>query len=174
MRQYQKLMSSVGSAFDEAHATKCELAAEVLRSSGRLRLCVTGWSMLPAVWPGDTLLINRSAADQVSEGDLVLLERNRRFFVHRIVKKSGKESQVLTRGDANPQPDPPFTDNELLGKVSLILRNNNDTCVVPRPRLRLPARVISALVQRSVMAARIIVSLRELLQNLRPVSLIPN
>jgi len=37
----------------------CELAAEVLRSSGRLRLRATGTSMLPAVWPGDVLSVCR-------------------------------------------------------------------------------------------------------------------
>jgi hypothetical protein len=33
----------------------CELAAEVIRSFGRVRLRATGTSMLPAIWPGDVL-----------------------------------------------------------------------------------------------------------------------
>ena len=49
-------MSSSSAAFDESHAIKCELASEVLNRSGSLRLKVMGWSMLPAVWPGDTLV----------------------------------------------------------------------------------------------------------------------
>ena len=47
----------------ELEAVKCELAAEVLRSSGELRLRVTGSSMLPAVWPGDELTIRRQPFD---------------------------------------------------------------------------------------------------------------
>src|ERR1700758_403813 len=77
----------------DAHALKCELAGEVLRSSGKLRLRVTGCSMLPAVWPGDTLFVERTTRESVEEGDIVLYERDRRFFVHRVVRK--------TRADAD-------------------------------------------------------------------------
>ena len=50
----------------EAAATKtlkCELAAEVLRSFGTLRFAATGWSMLPSVWPGETLVVDRIEPD---------------------------------------------------------------------------------------------------------------
>jgi signal peptidase I len=164
----------------DAHAVRCDLAQEILRSSGRLHLQVTGWSMLPTVWPGDTLLIDHSDAHHVSEGDIVLFERGRRFFVHRIVKKNVEGSQILTRGDAMSQPDPPFAERELLGKVSQILRhgdgNGNSVCkcTVPRQRLRLPELIVSALVQRSVLAARAIVGLREWFRRPRQISLNPN
>jgi len=46
---------SASSFLAETHALKCELAGEVLRSSGRLRLKVSGSSMLPVIRPGDTL-----------------------------------------------------------------------------------------------------------------------
>ena len=72
-----------------AYALKCELAGEVLRSSGTLRLRAMGWSMLPTVWPGDTLVIERIHSDAVSEGDIVLFGRDRRVFAHRVVAKSG-------------------------------------------------------------------------------------
>ena len=44
---------------------KCELAAEVLRSFGTLRFAATGWSMLPSVWPGETLVVERVQPDEV-------------------------------------------------------------------------------------------------------------
>ncbi len=156
----------------DAHAVRCDLAAEVLRSSGRLRLRVTGWSMLPAVWPGDTLLIDRSDADRVSEGDVVLFARERRFFVHRVVKKNSEGSKILARGDAMPHPDPPFAQCDLMGKVSVILRK--DKCIVPRSRLSFAERVISALAQRSAVAARAIVAVHELFHNPCDVSLSSN
>jgi len=123
------------------------------------------------------LLIDRSDAEGIAEGDIVLFGRDRRFFVHRVVKKNLGGSQILTRGDAMPHPDPSFAERDLLGKVSLILRN--DKFVVPRSRLNLPERIISALVQRSVVAARAIVALRELLldpgqAHLSDASLSPN
>ena len=78
-------MTASPQVFDDAHAVKCELAGEVLRASGRVRLQVTGWSMLPSVWPGDTLVIESVASDAVSEGDIVLFSRERRLFAHRVV-----------------------------------------------------------------------------------------
>jgi hypothetical protein len=40
----------------------CELVAEVLRSFGTIRFAATGWSMLPSLWPGDTLMVERPDA----------------------------------------------------------------------------------------------------------------
>jgi signal peptidase len=51
---------------------KIGLAAEVLRSSGELRLRVTGTSMLPAIWPGEVLLIRRDGAAQAGPGDRLM------------------------------------------------------------------------------------------------------
>ena len=81
------------------HSVKCELAGEILRSSGTLRLKVTGWSMLPSVLPGDTLVVKPAKGDSVSRGDIVLFGRNRRLFAHRVVERV-QSSQILTRGDS--------------------------------------------------------------------------
>jgi signal peptidase len=148
-----KLSSPV---LDNAHAIKCELAAEVLYSSGTLRLQVTGWSMLPAVWPGDTLVVESAGSDAVSEGDIVLFGRDRRLFAHRVIENSRfAEFGVVTRGDAMPAADAPVSNGELLGKVSLILRKG--TRIELRRSLRLPQRAVAALVRRSEMAARVVV-----------------
>jgi signal peptidase I len=151
------MSSSSASASDNTHALKCELAGEVLRSSGKLRLQVTGWSMLPAVRPGDTLLVERASSNAVSEGDIVLYGRDRRLFAHRVVTKSGQpgDRHVVTRGDAMPAPDTPVTEDELLGKVSFILRNGK--CIEPGKSLRFSERAVAALVRNSEIAARVIV-----------------
>ncbi len=73
------------SELSETHAVKCELAGDVLRSSGTLRLQVSGWSMLPAIRPGDVLVIHRAGSEDVSKGDIVLFSRDRRLFAHRVV-----------------------------------------------------------------------------------------
>jgi signal peptidase I len=150
-------MTVASPAFDDAHSLKCELAGEVLRSSGTLRLKVMGWSMLPSVWPGDTLVIERANSNTVSEGDIVLFGRDRRLFAHRVVTKSiydGNE-RVVTRGDAMPAPDSPVSQDELLGKVSFILRNGR--CIEPSKTLGFSERAVAALVQRSEIAARVVV-----------------
>lgn len=148
----------------QQHALKCELAGEVLRASGTLRLGVTGWSMLPTIWPEDTLVIERIVADQVSAGDIVLFGRDGRFFVHRVVAKTGaaEDAAIVTRGDAMPQPDQPVTRHELLGRVSYIVRNGK--LIEPGRSLPAPQRAIAALVQRSDFATRVVVGVHGMIQ----------
>jgi signal peptidase I len=145
----------------ELNAVRCELAGEVLRSSARLRLRVTGWSMLPSVWPGDILLVEPTSANEIFEGDIVLFGRSRRLFVHRVVSKGPwQNGEIVTRGDAMPTPDPPLSERDLLGRVSSILRNGKT--IQPRRRLRLSEQAVAALVRRSTFAARLVVGLQGL------------
>jgi signal peptidase I len=141
----------------EAHALRCELATETLLSSGCLRLQVMGWSMLPAVRPGDVLIIHAANLEQVSAGDIVLFGRDRRLFAHRVVKKNGAygDASLLCRGDSLRECDAPVSGNELLGKVVRISRNKRT--IAPRRRLRMSERAVAALVQHSAFGARVVV-----------------
>jgi signal peptidase I len=160
-------MNPTAASLTDAHAVKCELAGEVLHSSGSLRLGVTGWSMLPSVWPGDTLVIERANHSAVSEGDIVLFRRDRRLFAHRIVKRNGAagNAEILTRGDALPRPDPPLTGRDLLGKVRFIVRNGK--CIEPSRTPRLSQRAVAALVRNSEFAARVVVGVHGMRQKLQ-------
>ena len=142
-----------GRSSAELHALKCELAGEVLRSSGRLRLRVTGWSMLPAIFPGDTLVIEPANSESVGKGDIVMFRRDRRLFVHRVSGKSGsaRDLQIVTQGDGMPNPDPPVSSSQLLGKVSFVVRDGR--CMEPARLPGLSMRAVSALVRRSSSAA---------------------
>jgi len=157
-------MTSSPQGFDDAHALKCELAGEVLRSSGTLRLQVMGWSMLPSVWPGDTLVVESVNSNAVSIGDIVLFGRDRRLFAHRVVAKRSRsgDSQVVTRGDAMPGVDSPLSEDELLGRVSLIVRNGK--CIEPSRSLRFSERAVAALVRGSEVAARVVVGVHGMRQ----------
>jgi signal peptidase I len=150
-------MTSSPQVMGEAHALKCDLAGEVLRSSGTLRLQVMGWSMLPTVWPGDTLVVEKADSSVVREGDIVLFGRDRRLFAHRVVTKRSHsgDSRLVTRGDAMPAADSPLAKDELLGKVSVIVRNGR--CIAPSRSLRLSERAVAALVRSSEIAARVVV-----------------
>lgn len=143
---------------------KCQLAAETLRQSGKLRLQVMGWSMLPTIWPGDILIIERAQHSAVSQGDIVLFGREQRFFVHRIVKKATQDpSGLLTQGDAMESPDPPVEEHDLLGKVSLIVRNGR--CIQPNRKLNIFDRAVANLVRLSENGARVIVSVHGFVHN---------
>jgi len=159
-------MISSAAILGDENALKCELASEVLRSSGTLRLRVTGWSMLPSVMPGDTLVIERISSDAISEGDIVLFGRDRRLFVHRVVTRSQPQSaEIVTRGDAMPAPDPPVSESDLLGRVSFILRDGK--CIEPSRSLRFSERAVAALVRRSTFAARVVVGVHGMRQTSR-------
>jgi signal peptidase I len=139
---------------DRAHALKCELAAQVLRSFGTLRLEVTGLSMLPSVWPGDILFIDRREMEQVAAGDIVLFARQGGLVAHRVLWKTAVGDSVcaVTRGDAQLLPDDPVSPAELLGSVHSILRAGE--YVEPRTRLGSWALLLVSLLRRYGWAAR--------------------
>lgn len=103
---------------------KLVLAAEMLRCRDTVQLKAWGTSMLPSVWPGDRLTIQSVAYDGVVPGDIVLVLRDNRFFIHRLVEKRRDEDCIswVTRGDAMPHDDPPAAAAELLGRVAGIRR----------------------------------------------------
>jgi signal peptidase I len=103
---------------------QCSLAADVLRSSGVLKLRAAGVSMLPAVWPGDLLTIHSRELEDIERGEIVLYMRRGRFFIHRIVSANpgDQDAFLITRGDSMPKNDLPVRRNEFLGKVTEVQR----------------------------------------------------
>ncbi len=158
-------MMQAGHADSDARsAVKCELATEVLRSFGSLRFAATGWSMLPAVWPGDTLVVDRVGQDQVRIGDVVLVGREGKFCAHRIIAAAGDRDnpQWITQGDALPKPDRPVAGNELLGRVTYLIREGK---LIPVPaELSVAESMVAKVIRRSVPAARALVYLHRMRQ----------
>jgi signal peptidase len=135
-----------GGAFS---ALGLELAVEVARRFGSLRLRVTGTSMLPAIQPGDLLSIGRVELRETSPGEIVLFARGGRLFAHRIVDRGGGSGDpyLVTRGDRLVENDPPVFQSGLLGRVTAIERGRNR--VRPRPWLDGPNRVLPRLLRSS-------------------------
>jgi signal peptidase I len=152
------------SASKASNTLKCELAVEVLRSFGTLRFAATGWSMLPSVWPGETLLVERVSQDQVRIGDLVLVGREGRLCAHRVVDKvdDTESHQWITQGDALPVPDRPVAENELLGRVAYLIRGGK--LVAVPAELSGIDKLIAKVVRRSGSAARALVYLNRMRQ----------
>jgi signal peptidase I len=118
--------------------------------------------MLPSVWPGETLLVERVDRDQVGVGDLVLIGREGRFCVHRVVAKAGESGnrQWITRGDAQPTPDRPVSENEFLGRVKYLIRAGRLVAVTAR--LSVVENLVAKIVRRSTPAARALVYLNRM------------
>ncbi|MGC2195079.1 MAG: hypothetical protein WA628_10425 [Terriglobales bacterium] len=114
---------------------KHNLTAEVLRTAGTVRLTAFGYSMLPALWPGDFLTIQAQSFDQVQVRDVVLFAREGRFFIHRVLEKREKDSErhLVTRGDALPEADAPVRPEEVLGAIVSVRHGDRD---VPVPDCR--------------------------------------
>jgi hypothetical protein len=152
-------MRQAGGAFDTAVAVKCDLAGEVLRAFGSLRLGATGWSMLPSIWPGDTLVVERVRPEQVQIGDVVLVGRDGRLCAHRVISMTADSPgrRWVIQGDAMVAPDRPVSEGELLGRVGYVIRRGR--LIEVRTELSVVERLTGNIAGRSVPAARALVYL---------------
>jgi hypothetical protein len=140
-------------------SAKCDLASEVLDSFGRLRFAATGWSMLPSIWPGETLVVERISSEHVRIGDVVLTGRDSGLRAHRVasIVGNGETRQWITQGDALSTPDPPVNEDELLGRVVYLIRGRK--CIPVSAELTVIESLLAKIVRRSVPAARALVYL---------------
>ena len=113
-----------------ANSLKLGLAGDLLNSGCQTKIRALGMSMLPTIWPGDTVTLQSVSDGEVQVGDIVLVELNGRCLIHRITKSL--PSGWITRGDSVPQSDPLIARHQLLGKIICIRRG---------PREFVPARL---------------------------------
>jgi len=101
-----------------------------IRSQGSVCLRVLGGSMTPWIRSGDLVFIKRFDFARLSVGNVILFERDGRFFVHRIIKRirpasAGKDALLLiTKGDALDGEDFPISPAEFLGRATRIHRKH--------------------------------------------------
>lgn len=98
-----------------------ELAGQVLRQGGRLKIRARGASMLPFLLDGDIALVAPAHGQEIRVGDVICYEASPgSLLLHRVIKRDG--DRFVARGDALR-----FTDvilrNEVLGKVLTIERH---------------------------------------------------
>jgi signal peptidase I len=127
---------------------KLGLAAEMLGGHGSVCLELRGTSMLPSLWPGDLLTIQSAAQSEAAPGDIVLVMRDNRFFVHRLIERQQVQDRILwiTRGDSVRENDPPVSASELLGMVVGIRRGQQS--FVPGRRVSLLQSVLAWMLSR--------------------------
>ena len=132
-------------------SAKCDLAAEILRTNGSLRLRAWGSSMLPAIWPGDVLVIQKREIRQVAVGETAVFFSSGRVTAHRVICHRG--TFLVTQGDSVPQPEPALTAENLQGVVVSIERNGKAFAPALRPAL--VARGTAAVLRRSDLAVKV-------------------
>ena len=106
---------------------KLGLAAEILRSRCAIRLRALGTSMLPAIWPGDVLVIEHCHPSEIQPGDIIGFMQEGRWLIHRVWKVviDFDKLSFVTRGDSLAHEDSPVLPSELLGRVAAIHRNGH-------------------------------------------------
>jgi hypothetical protein len=145
---------------DTRSELKGQLFLEVLKSFGQAKLAVTGTSMLSSIWPGDILEVRRQNAAEIFPGEVVLFERDGRLFAHRVVEKVGGHERTLliTRGDGLRAPEPPVSPEELLGRVTAIVRGARRI----EPRVSRWGRAASWVLSRSDLCTSLALHFRRL------------
>jgi signal peptidase I len=156
---------------ETAGAVKCDLASEVVRSFNSACFPATGWSMLPTIWPGDTLVVEHVSPDQVRVGDVVVVGRDGKLCGHRVISIAGdcENRRWITQGDALPLADRPVMENALLGRVGYLIRAG---VIRKRKRIAVPAelggaaKLIAKVFRHSALAARTVLYLHRLIQHI--------
>jgi signal peptidase I len=134
---------------ESAHAAACELAEEVIRKFGAVRLRVQGTSMTPAIRPGDTISIQRTNPREIAPGEIIMFSRDGQMFAHRVIKRIHAENgmQFLTQGDRMQHPDPAVRAEEFLGRVVLIERGKRR--IAPSSRISAAGRTLGGILRNS-------------------------
>jgi hypothetical protein len=110
-----------------AEAVKCALFAQIVSRHGRAKLKALGTSMIPSIWPGDTLIVERQEMPGLLAGDIAVYMRHGRLFAHRVMRVAHEPVlSLVTRGDAMADDDPLVLSDEVIGRV---------VTIVPGPRL---------------------------------------
>jgi peptidase S24-like protein len=139
----------------------CELIAEALRAGREVRLRVTGSSMIPSLWPGDTLTVRASGERAPSIGEVLLFERDGRLFAHRVVERAS-ETRLITRGDSLPCDDHPVAIAQVLGSVTAVSRNSRTVAAgLSQPKRAM--RLLSFAARHSDLLRRVILKLHAIL-----------
>lgn len=107
-----------------------EAITQQLEREGRIEVKLWGRSMLPWVWPGARLEIERCRDEEVELGDLVLLRNGSTLALHRVVQR---HPRLVTQGDAFPEPD---GSGAVIGFVSSLVAGTR-SLQAPLPVVRL-------------------------------------
>ena len=83
-------------------------------------------SMAPLIAAGDEIAVEQAGADRLRRGDIVLYTVGGAFHTHRLLarRRHGSATLLVTKGDTSLNPDQPWREEQLLGKVVAIKRRD--------------------------------------------------
>jgi len=109
---------------------------EMLGEGRTVSVTAGGFSMWPAIRPGDTVVIGPHGAGQAAAGQIVALRRDGGFVLHRItrVETVSGHQLIVTCGDAAARADEAAGPETIIGVVLSVTRAGRQ---LPPPRRRL-------------------------------------
>lgn len=118
----------------ESYVTASQAAASLLAEERTLLITAGGYSMWPAIQPGDRIILSPCRPADLTAGDVVATRRDGGFVVHRITEIKRDSAFILfrTRGDASMASDQWVTEMDLAGQVTSIMRGDRQRNVTSR------------------------------------------
>ena len=132
---------------------KNELAAEVVRSFREVPFKLVGSSMLPALRPGDDVVVRGASMAELRAGDVVQYLRGGRLVTHRFLTHGAGHAagHAITQGDSVARPDAPVSEAELVGRVVSVRRGGRSV----DPRFTARRKMAAWALRRSELLTRV-------------------
>jgi hypothetical protein len=115
-------------ARENATAAAATAAASSMLTEGKeIVITAGGYSMWPAIKPGDRIIISPPDPDKpLKTGRVAALRRDGGFVVHRItaIQKGKLSTFIKTQGDTSMIPDPWSTEKDVAGQAREIIRGD--------------------------------------------------
>ena len=142
-----------------SHSTQFALCQAALLAGEPLRLRIRGTSMVPALWPGESVTIDSLDMKCIKIGQIVVFSRDGHFVIHRVVRidppvDGTNDGTMVTRGDTAVRDDAPVLRSEYLGAVAAVHRFGAARPVRLKPSRS--ARAVASLIRRSDLARRLL------------------
>ncbi len=114
------------SAEDDQKKVLLSIADELLSKGTSIRIEASGYSMYPAIRPGNTIIIKPVPEDELKCGAIIAWKREKDMVVHRLVLayESDDKKYYITRGDSCRSSDKPVTHDMIAGRVEVIYKGH--------------------------------------------------
>ena len=100
-----------------------EVSLSLLAEGKSLRIKTTGYSMFPAIRPGNIVIIARvKNRSNLTAGDIVVFKRDSDFILHRLtdIRHQDDNTIFITQGDSSVNEDKPITADKIIAVVTTI------------------------------------------------------
>jgi signal peptidase I len=117
------------------HDTLKEVSFSLLSEGKSLRIRADGYSMFPAIRPGNIIIIDPLPdPSTLIPGDIIACRRESGFVVHRLtaIREEDDNTLFITRGDSCRQEDQPTESGKIVGIVTAI--ETKKGTITPTPR----------------------------------------